>query len=258
MHDNIAAPKVNYNPNYNPFDRPAGSSSHAGRQSSVPSDWEQLYKGAAAPRKDDSSLFPMDEEHLQASAIDLSPLHYQYKGRYIMTAVKSGLMVIDQHRADVRIRYERYMQQLDHHSATSQQLLFPESICFSPAEAVVLEKMLPSLTAIGFDLSPLGGNTFAINGIPAGIEGINPVSLLQQMVTEASGEEQLKALHATVALSLAQSVAIPYGQVLNNDEMEQLVNELFACDNVNYTPSGKAILGIMPQTDIERLLDGKG
>ena len=258
VHDNIAAPKVNYNPNYNPFDRPAGSSSHAGRQSSVPSDWEQLYKGAAAPRKDDSSLFPMDEEHLQASAIDLSPLHYQYKGRYIMTAVKSGLMVIDQHRADVRIRYERYMQQLEHHSATSQQLLFPESICFSPAEAVVLEKMLPSLTAIGFDLSPLGGNTFAINGIPAGIEGINPVSLLQQMVTEASGEEQLKALHATVALSLAQSVAIPYGQVLNNDEMEQLVNELFACDNVNYTPSGKAILGIMPQTDIERLLDGKG
>ena len=258
VHDNIAAPKVNYNPNYNPFDRPAGSSSHAGRQSSVPSDWEQLYKGAAAPRKDDSSLFPMDEDHLQASAIDLSPLHYQYKGRYIMTAVKSGLMVIDQHRADVRIRYERYMQQLDHHSATSQQLLFPESVCFSPAEAVVLEKMLPSLTAIGFDLSPLGGNTFAINGIPAGIEGINPVSLLQQMVTEASGEEQLKALHATVALSLAQSVAIPYGQVLNNDEMEQLVNELFACDNVNYTPSGKAILGIMPQTDIERLLDGKG
>ena len=258
VHDNIAAPKVNYNPNYNPFDRPAGSSSHAGRQSSVPSDWEQLYKGAAAPRKDDSSLFPMDEEHLQASAIDLSPLHYQYKGCYIMTAVKSGLMVIDQHRADVRIRYERYMQQLDHHSATSQQLLFPESVCFSPAEAVVLEKMLPSLTAIGFDLSPLGGNTFAINGIPAGIEGINPVSLLQQMVTEASGEEQLKALHATVALSLAQSVAIPYGQVLNNDEMEQLVNELFACDNVNYTPSGKAILGIMPQTDIERLLDGKG
>ena len=258
VHDNIAAPKVNYNPNYNPFDRPAGSSSHAGRQSSVPSDWEQLYKGAAAPRKDDSSLFPMDEEHLQASAIDLSPLHYQYKGRYIMTAVKSGLMVIDQHRADVRIRYERYMQQLDHHSATSQQLLFPESVCCSPAEAVVLEKMLPSLTTIGFDLSPLGGNTFAINGIPAGIEGINPVSLLQQMVTEASGEDQLKALHATVALSLAQSVAIPYGQVLNNDEMEQLVNELFACDNVNYTPSGKAILGIMPQTDIERLLDGKG
>ena len=258
VRDNISAPKVNYNPNYNPFDRPSGSSSHAGRQSSVPSDWEQLYEGAAASRKEEPSFFPTDENHHQASAIDLSPLHYQYKGRYIMTAVKSGLMIIDQHRADVRIRYERYMQQLEHHSATSQQLLFPESIRFSPAEAVVLEKMLPSLTTIGFDLSSLGGNTFAINGIPAGIEGIDPVLLLQQMVSEASGEEQLKALHATVALSLAQSVAIPYGQVLNNDEMDQLINELFACANVNYTPSGKAILSIMPQTDIERILEGKG
>ena len=258
VRDNISAPKVNYNPNYNPFDRPSGSSSHAGRQSSVPSDWEQLYEGAAASRKEEPSFFPTDDDNHQASAIDLSPLHYQYKGHYIMTAVKSGLMIIDQHRADVRIRYERYMQQLEHHSATSQQLLFPESIRFSPAEAVVLEKMLPSLTTIGFDLSSLGGNTFAINGIPAGIEGIDPVLLLQQMVSEASGEEQLKALHATVALSLAQSVAIPYGQVLNNDEMDQLINELFACANVNYTPSGKAILSIMPQTDIERILEGKG
>ena len=252
MRDNISAPKVNYNPNYNPFK----SSSH----DSAPSKWEELYEGAAAHRES-PAIFP-DSEVLAESDVtpvaDRSPIHYQYKGRYIMTAVKSGLMIIDQHRADIRIRYERYLQQLDHHSATSQQLLFPESIRFSPAEAVVLEKMLSSLTTIGFDLSSLGGNTFAINGIPAGIEGIDPVLLLQQMVSEASGEEQLKAIHATVALSLSRSVAIPYGQVLNNDEMEQLVNELFACENVNYTPDGKTVLSIMPQTDIERLLDGKG
>ena len=252
VRDNISAPKVNYNPNYNPFK----SSSH----DSAPSKWEELYEGAAAHRES-PAIFP-DSEVLAESDVtpvaDRSPIHYQYKGRYIMTAVKSGLMIIDQHRADIRIRYERYLQQLDHHSATSQQLLFPESIRFSPAEAVVLEKMLSSLTTIGFDLSSLGGNTFAINGIPAGIEGIDPVLLLQQMVSEASGEEQLKAIHATVALSLSRSVAIPYGQVLNNDEMEQLVNELFACENVNYTPDGKTVLSIMPQTDIERLLDGKG
>ena len=252
VHDNISAPKVNYNPNYNPFKSPS--------HDSVPSEWESLYEGVV-PHRESPAIFP-DSEVLAGSDVaplaDRSPIHYQYKGRYIMTAVKSGLMIIDLHRADVRIRYERYLQQLDRHTATTQQLLFPESIRFSPAEAVVLEKMLSSLTTIGFDLSSLGGNTFAINGIPAGIEGIDPVLLLQQMVTEASGEEQLKAIHATVALSLARSVAIPYGQVLNNDEMEQLVNELFACENVNYTPDGKAILSIMPQADIERLLDGKG
>ena len=183
-----------------------------------------------------------------------------------MTAVKSGLMIIDQHRADVRIRYERYLQQLENHAAATQQMLFPESVRFSPAESVILQQILPSLTAIGFDLSNLGGNTFAINGIPAGLEGINPVSLLQQIVTNAqdqsfcddsasdiSHSSFLIPHSSNIALSLAQSVAVPYGQVLSNDEMEQLVNELFACSNVNYTPNGKPILSILPQTDIERL-----
>ena len=194
-----------------------------------------------------------------------------------MTAVKSGLMVIDQHRADVRIRYERYMQQLSDHSAPSQQLLFPESVRFSPAEAVILNDMLPSLTAIGFDLSDLGGGTFAINGVPAGIEGLNPVTLLQQILADSesrcvecgvwsentpaysiSPSSLLPPPSSKIASSLAQSAAIPYGQVLSNDEMEQLINELFACSNVNYTPNGKPILSILPQLDIDRLFDSKG
>ena len=183
-----------------------------------------------------------------------------------MTAVKSGLMIIDQHRADVRIRYERYLQQFENHAAATQQMLFPESVRFSPAECVILQQTLPSLTAIGFDLSDLGGNTFAINGIPAGLEGIDPVTLLQQIVADAQDHSfcddsasdisltsHLSPLTSHIALSLAQSVAVPYGQVLSNDEMEQLVNELFACSNVNYTPNGKPILSILPQTDIERL-----
>ena len=184
-----------------------------------------------------------------------------------MTAVKSGLMIIDQHRADVRIRYERYLGQLENHAAATQQMLFPESVRFSPAECVILQQILPSLTAIGFDLSDLGGNTFAINGIPAGLEGIDPVTLLQQIVTDAedhsicddsasdksSINNKLLTINKNIALSLAQSVAVPYGQVLSNDEMEQIVNELFACSNVNYTPNGKPILSILPQADIERL-----
>ena len=148
-------------------------------------------------------------------------------------------------------------------------MLFPESVRFSPAECVILQQTLPSLTAIGFDLSDLGGNTFAINGIPAGLEGIDPVTLLQQIVADAQDDSfcddsevlaskssvncKLSTVNSKVALSLAQSVAVPYGQVLSNDEMEQLVNELFACSNVNYTPNGKPILSILPQTDIERL-----
>jgi DNA mismatch repair protein MutL len=277
--DSISAPKVNYNPDYNPFR--SHSESHSGsdfssvNKKNVPSDWEQLYDIAStsSSREEDQSLFPSGESVSSGnlgnldSQFDLSPLHYQYKGCYIMTAVKSGLMIIDQHRADVRIRYERYLGQLENHAAATQQMLFPESVRFSPAECVILQQILPSLTAIGFDLSDLGGNTFAINGIPAGLEGIDPVTLLQQIVTDAedhsicddsasdksSINNKLLTINKNIALSLAQSVAVPYGQVLSNDEMEQIVNELFACSNVNYTPNGKPILSILPQADIERL-----
>jgi len=275
--DNIAAPKVTYDPNFNPFRSHSDS-----RKPAVPSNWDQLYDGLAtissSSPEEDLSLFPASEGNLIPSSTshipqesashipqrenDFSPLHYQYKGCYIMTAVKSGLMIIDQHRADVRIRYERYLQQLENHTAATQQMLFPESVRFSPAETVVLQQILPSLTAIGFDLSDLGGNTFAINGIPAGLEGIDPVNLLHQMLADSDTADLTAAASdishsTTIALHVAQSVATPYGQVLSNDEMEQIVNELFACSNVNYTPNGKAILAILPQLEIDRLLDSK-
>ena len=282
-HDQITAPKVSYDPDYNPFRSTSSKGGHLApsypRTSVSPNpDWEQLYdivsSGPSTPSEKDQSLFPADEGDLSSLAphpsplnTDLSPLHYQYKGCYIMTAVKSGLMIIDQHRADVRIRYERYLQQLENHTVATQQLLFPESVRFSPAESVVLQKMLPSLTAMGFDLSDLGGNSFAVNGIPAGLEGVDPVTLIRQIVADSEDDSlsddsaavkstvssKLSTVNSKVALSLAQCVATPYGQVLSNDEMEQIINELFACSNVNYTPNGKSILTILPQTDIERL-----
>ena len=282
-HDQITAPKVSYDPDYNPFRSTSSKGGHLApsypRTSVSPNpDWEQLYdivsSGPSTPSEKDQSLFHTDEGDLSPLAphssplnTDLSPLHYQYKGCYIMTAVKSGLMIIDQHRADVRIRYERYLQQLENHTVATQQLLFPESVRFSPAESVVLQKMLPSLTAMGFDLSDLGGNSFAVNGIPAGLEGVDPVTLIRQIVADSEDDSlsddsatvkstvssKLSTVNSKVALSLAQCVATPYGQVLSNDEMEQIINELFACSNVNYTPNGKSILTILPQTDIERL-----
>ena len=173
-----------------------------------------------------------------------------------MTAVKSGLMVIDQYRADVRIRYEQCLAQLQTRSAETQQVLFPEVVQFAPSEQPLLEHILPRLSAIGFELTDLGQGSFAVNGIPTGLDGLNYVQLLHDMVADAvsSAGDSMDELNKTLALSMARHVAIPQGQVLSNSEMENLVNELFACSNVNYTPDGKAILGILPQRDIEKLL----
>ena len=176
-----------------------------------------------------------------------------------MTAVKSGLMIIDQHRADIRIRYERYMQQLTDAPSSSQRMLFPEVIEMAPSEAVLMEDMMPALTAVGFELTPLGPSSYAVSGVPAGIEGLNATQLLQDIIASSVpiSHESLSINHQ-VALSLARHAAIPYGQQLTNEEMDVVVNNLFACDNVNYTPDGKAVLCILPQADIDRLLDGKG
>ena len=270
-HDNITSPKVTYNPDYNPFNAGGKSSSNSNwtQKSGAPSPggWESLYDGLndikAQPSDD---LFSTSEPLTDVStasvslAADRSPSHYQYKGKYVMTAVKSGLMIIDQHRASVRILYERYMNQLSNHTASTQKILFPETVQLSPAEAVVMEQFLPELINAGFDLSDLGGNTYAVNGVPAGTEGIDPAALVHQMVDDvtlplgSSKNSPLSTLHSPLALRLAQSAAIPYGQVLGNDEMENVINELFSCSNVNYTPDGKAILCILPQGDIEQLL----
>ena len=251
-----SAPKVLSSPGYNPFN---------GTKRKAASGWEQLYSDlptqSVAPSQEAPSFFDQEPiaaaiEHRDSIAAEKSPIHYQYKGRFIMTAVKSGLMIIDQHRADVRIRYEQYLAQLQTREADTQQVLFPEIIQFSPAEQVVLEKVLPRLSAIGFDLTDLGQGSYAVNGIPAGIEGMNYVQLLHDMVDEAvhQGEVSNDALGQALALTMARHAAIPQGQVLNNDEMENIVNELFACSNVNYTPDGRSILCILPQHEIEDLL----
>ena len=238
LRDSVRSPQVHYNPSYDPFASTSGSPTPPVSQM-IP---------------ESPALFP-DEEELPALS-EKSPEHYQYKGRYIMTAVKSGLMIIDQHRADVRIRYERHLQRLSQKQAGTQRLLFPEVIQFPASDAVLMQRLLADLCGMGFDVSDLGGGSFALAGVPAGTEDADPLSLLRNIVTDAAeqGTGADNDFHTTLALSLARNTAVTYGQVLSNDEMEQIINELFACSNVNYTPDGKPILCIFPQADIERLL----
>lgn len=250
------APKVNYNPDYNPFKQSGGSSR-------VPEQWDRLYEGLeqggfVKEPVQQPSLFDDDNIVAPQTASEIlsekSPAHYQYKGKYLMTAVKSGLMIIDQHRASVRVLYDRYLKAHDGHVVSTQKLLFPETVTFSPSEAVNMQQLLTELMAYGFDLSDLGGYTYAVNGIPAGLEGIDPQNLLHDMVSSSVAADSIETIKTSLALRLAQSAAIPYGQLLNNDEIESIINDLFACSNVNYTPDGKAILCILPQGDIEHLL----
>lgn len=267
-----SAPKIALNPGYNPFKTAKSTNSFSKGASQatfvektsygkpvVDEQWEQLYEGLDEQPKKEPSLFAgaeIPETTVNSVLEEKSPSHYQYKGKYVMTAVKSGLMIIDQHRAHVRILYEQYLQQLKERTFHSQKVLFPEVVQFPISEKIIFEKILPEMNAMGFELEDLGGGSYAVNSVPAGLEGLNPVKLVRDMVSSAidKGITAVDELNQDLALSLARHAAIPYGQVLNNVEMENLVNDLFACGNVNYAPDGKTVLCILQQQEIEHLL----
>lgn len=250
----FAAPKVDYNPQYNPFKESGRQVNH---RDNVTRNWEKIYEGLIPETAEEKGLFDDDNTQGEGLIDEKAPTHYQYKGQYIMTAVKSGLMIIDQERAHIRILYDRYMQQMKSNGHRSQKILFPEMIQFPPSDIVTLQKIMPEMEHLGFELTDLGGGSYAVNGIPSGVEGMNVSMLIKDMVDSAieNGAVDTTGINHSLALSLARSAAIPHGQVLGNDEMETIVAELFATSNVNYTPDGKLILSILKQHDIERMLE---
>ena len=187
---------------------------------------------------------------------EMSPVHYQYKGRYIMTAVKAGLMIVDQHRAHVRILYEQYLERMASRHGDSQKVLFPEALHLTPGDDVVVQKIMPELEAIGFELTSLGGGSYAVNAVPAGLDGVDVQSLLHDMIGSAGENVSsvVEDIDRAMALAMARHAAIGYCCVLDNAEMENMVNSLFACSNFNYTPDGKSIFSILKQSEIEHLL----
>ncbi|WP_315354521.1 DNA mismatch repair endonuclease MutL [Hoylesella nanceiensis] len=250
-----SAPKVDYNPNYNPFKEVEQSSSRR-----EVTNWESLYEGLGNEKEEPQSLFTPDEPISESESLiaEKSPSHYQYKGKYIMTSVKSGLMIIDQHRAHLRILYENFMEQLNQRINSSQKVLFPEMVQIPAASVELFNKIIPEIERIGFEISNLGGGSYALQSVPADLQGLDMVALIHDMLDNASEQgvnSPLDDIHHALALTMARSAAIPYGQVLSNVEMDDLITSLFATTNINYTPTGKTILSILNQTDISKLFN---
>ena len=250
---NAAPPKVNYNSGFNPF--ASHDNEHTYQRPQVDKQWEQLYKNLQ-----DKVEIPVEtpvveaaDKLLDVTERELSLL--QYKGHYILTSVKSGLMLIDQHRAHVRVLFDQYMHQVKAGRSASQGLLFPEMIQLPPSEAAMLESILADMSFVGFELTSLGGGSYAINGVPAGIEGLNPVELVGNMVHTAmeKGSDVKEEVQQTIALSLASATAIVYGQVLNQEEMTDLVDRLFVSSMPNYTPDGHSIIYTISDEEISRM-----
>lgn len=278
---NVQPPTVTINRNYNPFVQSSqGTSSR--------NNWRQLYEdlgnnesfdekswdndlssnfqnGIILESKDsDDEEFEVEDmsSHsasptiLESSEYDRPSQYYQYKGKYIITAVGSGMMIVDQHRAHIRVLYNKFRKMIDAHNGNSQGVLFPEVMKFSPSEAVLLESIMEDLEALGFDISNLGGGSFSVNAIPLELQGADYIKVIGDMLHTASemGKDIKDDIRTMIALSLAKASAIPYGQVLSTNEMDELIASLLSTQDQDMTPEGKKVLTILKDDEITKLL----
>ena len=269
-HVEVHRPEVNVDSSYNPFNQqqaqqPAKSEPrhHSSVTSPSMSNWDELFANFERKKREGMSGQAMDQAPVEEAVpqepvlpmADVQSVYLQLKGRYILSPAKSGLMVIDQHRAHVRILFDRYINQFHDGSLSSQAVLFPEVLHLSPAQSVALQELLPEMEKMGFALSPLSGNDWAVNAIPGGIEGVDASAMVQQIIdsVDNGGMPVKKRIQQHLALTVARSAAIPAGRTLQQEEMDVLVADLLRLPEPNYTPDGKTILTVIPMEQITKL-----
>ena len=258
-----AEPKPSFDTSYNPF------RSMSSRNNS-PFDTFEFMKSTYAeevlPSKmssviDTTPVHTQQEEEMFTAADNAarpSVRYTQIAGRYIASSDRSGLQLIDQHRAHICILFSRYMSQLEKHQGMSQQELFPEIIEIAPADVPVLESISDELSALGFELDNLGGGSFAVNGRPATMAGSNNlVQLINQMIDVARDQVHKVGdqLNRQLALKMAQIQSINYGKNLTEEEMNQLVENLQELPDYHHTPDGKKVVATVSVKDLDKLFN---
>lgn len=265
-------------PTYNPFapETPSatvksqvsagGGTTFRSRMNTTPvTDWEKLYDDFEKKKNSDTdTIIGSSINNVDSAAVPAmpqlvpeisAPSTMQLKNSYILTPSRRGLLIIDQHRAHVRILFEKYQSMVDEKSFVAQQSMFPEVLELSPAESVILESITPYLEQLGFNLSPLGGNSWSILSIPSVINNVTPLELISGIIStvEQTGEDISSSLSRKVALSFARSNAIKRGQQLSSAEMETLISDLFKLSTPALTPDGKTVFAVISLDDISSM-----
>jgi DNA mismatch repair protein MutL len=235
----IKVPEIPVNPEFDPFESPMDKSYSKNKLHN----WEKLYAGLEKGKEPPLSL------HLTGTI-------FQLKGKYILTSVKSGLLVIDQKRAHERILFEKYIRSLANNVPLIQKTLYPETIEMNAADHNIIMDILEDICAIGFDINDFGNNTIIINGCPSDIPNPDPKELIEILLEQYKSTQSDLKINAkeNVARSLAVASAINYGTPLATEEMQELVDQLFACEEPNYSPSGKKTMSILSMDEFEKKL----
>ncbi len=270
--------EVNFNPfdsenGYNPFQQKTSIENNAvykdfqqkepttPTRKSVPKDWDKLYGETFDKEYKKEVDFSLPEEETTPQQIDLidekqaqnSSNFFQLKNKYILTPIRSGLMIIDQRKAHERILFEQFVKAMENKSGVVQQLLFPETIELNASDYTLLQVISEDIKSLGFDISEIGQKTFIINGAPADVTNTEPKVLLENLLENyRTNQLDVKVkVRENLAKALAKAAVIHHNKPLTNEEMSALVDQLFACDTPNSTPDGKPTISIVNTQELE-------
>lgn len=251
--EDIVPPAISFNPDFNPF-------SNEGKDREIPflrnnqnehktinKNWGTLYE-IVEPHAQQSGLelekhrsFEIENQNLKGVGKQIFQLH----NRFIISQIKSGFMLIDQQAAHERILFERFLQHLESRQGASQQSLFPQTITLNAVDFELVKELSPDIQALGFQIREFGKNAFIIEGVPADIgSNINELEILESLLEGFKNNQSALKLNKreSLARALARNSAIKAGQALSIEEMNMLIDELFACELPNISLSGKPVI----------------
>lgn len=261
----VKPPQININPDFNPFEtsqnKPAPSSGkHLSKHKNVDK-WENIFPEESRQQNITESQSDISKQHMsiiskldKEDAENVSPAKFiQLQNRFILSTVKSGIMIIDQQRAHERILFEKFQDSRSKRKSSSQTLLFPEQISLIESDASLLREIMDEISSLGFDISEFSKNTFVVNGIPSEIpNNINIAELLEGLLENFKKNQAELKLDVTsnISRALAKRLAVKHGKALTEIEMNSLVDALFACSIPNVSPSGNPILSIIEADEL--------
>ena len=257
-------PKVEVDKSFNPFQEETASKARAVAYKKEPTtSWESLYVGLESKGNDSKQDFTevqFESEEQTASMFDddnqveQTNTTYQIHNKYIVSAIKSGMLVIDQHRAHQRVLYEDFLKNLTIKEAASQQLLFPLQLHFSPQDIAIINQLKDDLEHTGFVFSSVNNESIDITGVPIGVPESEVSIILEQLISDVENEVPDSHFSASdlLAKSMAKSLAIKTGQSLQKDEQEHLVNKLFACKEPNVSPTNRTTFITMSVDELDK------
>jgi DNA mismatch repair protein MutL len=251
------APKIEVDPSFNPFKSDTVvKQRHTSFKKETTPTWESLYTGVES--KPEAITFESEEvtgalfEESQATKTSLTT--FQIQNKYIISPIKSGMMVIHQHRAHQRILYEELLKNITVKEAVSQQLLFPLVLQFSQPDIKLLLKVQEQLEHTGFLFSTQNDSEIEITGVPISIQESQVSPIFEQLLSDIKQDvpDTSFSQNDILAQSMAESMAVKTGTVLTSEEQENLVNQLFACKEPSVSPKNKLVLTTMEASDFDK------